>query len=58
MVMQVNRGCMKDILEGGGSLAGEPGLSSGPLWADFRPDTSLLRLVGDAWRLDGVAEMG
>ena len=33
----------EDILEGGGSLAGEPGLSSGPLWADFRPDTDLLR---------------
>ena len=58
VTLEVNQGCMDDIFEGGGSLAGEPGLSSGPLWADFRPDTDLLRLVWDAWRLDGVAEMG
>ena len=55
--LEVNRGCVEDILEGGGSLAEEPGLSSGPFWADFRPDMDLRRLIGDAWRLDGVAEM-
>ena len=38
------------FLEGGGSLAVEPGLSNGPLWADFRPDMDLRRLVRDAWR--------
>ena len=53
--LEVNRGCVEDILEGGGSLAGEPGLSSGSFWAYFRPDMDLRRLVGDAWRLDGVA---
>ena len=33
-------------------------LSSGPCWADFRPDMDLRRLIGDAWRLDGAAKMG
>ena len=56
--LEVNRGCVEDILEGGGSLAEEPGLSSGPFWADFRPDMDLRRLIGDAWRLDGAAKMG